>query len=279
MKSRFWTLFLAIFCFSLMNSASANPCDPMLDPAVYFRSVKGKIGYGVGGSARVYPLSFTLENLGLTEAKVASTKGKVLLLGEGYGTLLPLFLETSTAEVIAVDPIYALNPMPEGFMGEALVDYIAEYSSHLESSSSDRLSAKSNSINFIYSHMLVNNLVDVKLDSKGEPEIDKKGNTVYDFSKIAVGTIREAIRVLKPNGRAVFAGMMTKEESEQLMDLVMSDGNSPEEKSYSFEIESFQNTVDYKSFGSLAPDQQDAEPFTETFSRVIIKKKRNPPSR
>jgi SAM-dependent methyltransferase len=257
----------SILLLTLLSlDAWSSPCSRSLDPNQYFHAQEnGKIAFGAaGGNGRSYPKDYTLEDFDLTERQIASMEGEVVLLGEGYGSLLPLFLGAPKVHVVAVDPIYALQPLPSGFMGEGLKQFISQYSSHLNAASSDCLPMSDSSVDLIFSHMLINNLLDVKKDEKGED--------VLEFSQAAIDTIRESIRILKPGGKAVFVGYLDENDVRHLLEMVAANYHSPVAPRYHIDSKTFERTTDYRTFGTLAPDLQDRMPKKDMVSRLTIEK-------
>lgn len=275
-KNRCSLLFAtAVFVLGPSVGFSVDPCEKAVLPTDFFsvEEANGVIRFSLDGGrnssrARVYPLDYVLRNLGLTEAYIRNFTGRVLLAGEGYGKLLPEFLQSPRAVVTAVDPIYALNPIPPGFMGEGLRDYVQRFAQYLNPASADRLPFETRSVDLYIAHFLVNNFGNttvMNVPGVGQQEF-------FEFLPIVTNMVTESIRVLRPGGRAIFAGFVLSEDFENLMEDV--------EERYAgrpldyriVEIATFDRVTDYATFGSLAPDFRHLRNEEETISRLVIER-------
>ncbi|MCB0389926.1 MAG: methyltransferase domain-containing protein [Bdellovibrionales bacterium] len=148
-------------------------------------------------NARVYKLEFILENLGIDKATSEDlfTGKKVYLIAEGYSPLLP-FLLFNGADVIAADIWYHLA-IPESLNQQAMQKFVESYRHRLQLASALHIPQMDNSQDFVFSHMLLNNFLNKDMKVRHE----------Y-ISRV----LEEAIRILKPGGKAIFASLADEEE-------------------------------------------------------------------
>jgi SAM-dependent methyltransferase len=136
---------------------------------------------------------------------------KVLLVGEGFGELLPALLKAG-AKPRAVDPLYALKDVNErSFRMSLLRDspnarlalanlrgYLNEYGKYLRAGIAQRLPFKDGSFDFVISHLLISNLF-----SPNFIEGQTYRSQYRTISSAVIDAILESGRVLKPGGEAL----------------------------------------------------------------------------
>ena len=168
--------------------------------------------YGSGVFAlNTYSLKMTLEGLRITRDEFRSTFAgkKVLLIGEGFGELLPALLDIG-AQPVAVDPVYTLEEVPdEDWKLNAVADrpniqpvvsrlraYLEKYDEYLIPAVAQNLPFPDASFDFSISHMLLTNLIH---PVHAKIEDDPVSAVIRRFQS----TIMESARVLKPGGQAL----------------------------------------------------------------------------
>lgn len=146
-----------------------------------------------------YKLEFILSNLGLKRSQLRETFAgkKVLLVGEGFGELLPALLDAG-ADVQAVDPLYAFvghsDFSLEGVdpsnvtMLEHIRSFLYRYNSLLHAGVADQLPFADDTFDFHITHLVYNNF------------ITASGNV--DTLAI-LEAVHESIRVLKKGGQSL----------------------------------------------------------------------------
>jgi SAM-dependent methyltransferase len=136
---------------------------------------------------------------------------KVLLVGEGFGELLPALLEAG-AKPRAVDPLYALRDVNDRLIRMHLLKdspnaklillnlrgYLQEYDEYLRPAIAQRLPFKDESFDFVISHLLISNLFSPHLigDHTYQSEYPAIISSV-------ISAILESGRVLRPGGEAL----------------------------------------------------------------------------
>lgn len=145
---------------------------------------------------------------------------KVLLVGEGFGELLPALIDAG-AKPLAVDPLYALRSMNDrSFRMSSLKDspnarlvllnlrdYLSEYDDYLWPALAQQLPFKEESFDFVISHLLISNLFSPHFI---DGQTYRSEYRAIIFSVIT--SILESGRVLKRGGEAlhVIAGKNTR---------------------------------------------------------------------
>lgn len=199
-----------------------------------------------GVPARVYPLKYVLNNLGLSGTKLTGMFGKkVLLQGEGFGELLPALVELG-ADVKAIDLWYDRKDFPDSWMGQKMSSYVQTNRTYLVSGSAQEMPFEDESFDIVISHQLINN---------------------FDKLKPMARIIAESFRVLKFGGVAYHAGFIRGQDLGKLEELSQKIG--PTLPSFS-NIESMSFTYDPASMlgQEYGPDLQEVEPLENApFSR------------
>lgn len=267
-KHCLFVLTAAFFSTTTFAFEGKNCVDLFLKSNDYFHfETDGRITFGsVGANARSYPKNMTLELMGLSNEKIAQlAPGKVLILGEGFGNLLPQFLTNKDLQVTAVDPIYGIKEIPSGFMGTLLRKYIDLYRTHLRAESAASLSDKDNSIDYIYSNLLINNLLH---STKTE-----NGSETLEFSPLAIQVICESARVLKPGKTFVFSMLADANDFLELTQKLTLRYGSTEAMPFTLKAEHSQMTFDYSKFGEYGPDLREKPSNEMSITRVTLIKK------
>lgn len=215
-----------------------------------------------GARAQVYPLDFTLRNLGLTEQDLPLLGPNVVLVGEGYGRLFPVLHGISLLSVRAYDPIYGIRPIPQGHMGELLQQFLHAHAStnRLISASADQLPEKSNSVDTVIGHMLLNNFTDA--DDRWMQQGWK--------------TVIESVRVLRRGGKAIF-GQGSADDMELLMSIVQAEMARiwGEEPVIAYSLSHRKETIRYDDYGYYAQDRQGMVLENEPITILTITKLRD----
>lgn len=108
---------------------------------------------------KTYPLDEIKIALDLNPKFIDGIREKsILLLGEGDGHLLPFFLNHNLTNIRAVDIWYHNETFPKGKRGKELRQFNRKYSRYLIRASALDLPFESNSVDFIFSFKLLNNL-------------------------------------------------------------------------------------------------------------------------
>ena len=186
------------------SRAESKNCEARLLGSTGYALRGDQVVFG-SGTIRNYTLTKTLQHLGLQAIEIAKVQGRVLLLGEGLGKLLPAFSRYPMEQLIAVDPLYMFSPEVLGPTGSLVARYVENYRRHLIAASGAALPLPDNSIDQIWSHMLMNNFFLYQPD----------GSKTYD--DVGIQIMSEALRVLKINSRAVFTNKGTWERYEHLL--------------------------------------------------------------
>lgn len=173
-------------------------------------------------AGNTYSLDMILRGLRLTMAEFREKFAgkKVLLVGEGFGELLPALAEIG-AKPRAVDPVYALRDVNDRLFRTALLrdspnarlvllnlrGYLEEYDKYLRPALAQQLPFKDESFDFVISHLLISNLFSPYF-IEGQT-FHSQRRTIY---AAVINAILESGRVLKPNGEAlhVVAGKNTR---------------------------------------------------------------------
>ncbi len=167
MKSKVY--FIVFLIFSPGRAFGALTCEAVLRTAsrelvVHMETTaEGAIKIN-GAPARVYPLPMVLKNFRMTKADLEKFKGKkVLLLGEGFGQLLPALVEVG-ADVKAVDLMYSLDRtlIPDTWMGRLIRRFLDRYQDRLIPATAQNLPIADAEYDFVMSHMLINNFVSIE---------------------------------------------------------------------------------------------------------------------
>lgn len=200
-----------------------------------------------GKAARVYPLAFTLKNLGLPANGNYSAVGNVALVGEGFGQLLPHILESNDA-VLAIDLWYGESDFSDtNEMSRNMRAYIGEFAPWLVPGSAMKLPLQDQSQQLVLSHMLLLNL----------------GSYENQFH-----ALNEAARVLAPGGKAVFAyhgqGVATNSLKEAL------EAEWGENLRVSREV--FASRLDFSDSHDIAPDRVADDAVDMTVHRLTIER-------
>ena len=144
MKHRFNTMinnFLSFLLILLLCSGTIyanSKCDNLFDGfGVYRHGGHGFRFLRAGGvnvtGVQQYDTDFTLYNMGLENGSVqqwAKGKKKILLLGEGYGALLPFLLEQGISNTTALDIWYGeefKNIPVEAQQRDDIVDFLSQH--------------------------------------------------------------------------------------------------------------------------------------------------------
>lgn len=185
--------------WAVADTAPATTCGR--DVIVPKRPVQAQVATNAAGTmlmngvpTRVYPLRLALEHFHIVEADLEQIRGKsVLVLGEGFGELLPALLNVG-AHAVAVDLLYGVKTeaLPESWMNERILGFREQYGSHLVAGSALNLPFASGRFDFVLSHMLLNNFVN-----------DQNAESALRISE-------EALRVLKPGGESWHTGFITE---------------------------------------------------------------------
>lgn len=181
-----WTsrLIIGLLCWTSAVIASDGCLEVSIKPDDK-KYVRVNEVFVTGGT--FYPLNLILHNLSLEgESSPGHFAGKtVISLGEGFSGLVPHFLQHG-ALVRGLDLWYeSANEIPDNKYGMLMKRYIQDYGDHLIAADARQTPLKSESVDLVVSHMLVNNLEDYR-------------------DKLEV--IQEAIRVLKVGGEARIFG-------------------------------------------------------------------------
>lgn len=160
-----------------------------------------------------HSLAFIKQGLRLTdeEFKKKFAGKRVLLIGEGFGELLPALKEIG-ADVVAVDPIYALRDIPdEKFDQERLNElprarsilrnireYITEHRLNLRPALAQRLPFMDQSFDYAISHFLVSNLFAPHYVGFNQNFENQKA-LIY---RAVIDTLMESARVVAIGGQA-----------------------------------------------------------------------------
>ncbi|MGZ3722686.1 MAG: class I SAM-dependent methyltransferase [Bdellovibrionales bacterium] len=148
----------------------------------------------------VYTLDYVLKNLGLAKDELADTfAGKdVLLVGEGFGKLLPALLNVG-ARVTSVDPLYAIDfsqvkrerlSRSEQVMLGSIAKYMNEFGPHLKAGLAQKLPFPDASFDIYLTHMVWNNF----------------NNSDRSYKQVEIlAAIDESLRVVRPGGEIVSA--------------------------------------------------------------------------
>lgn len=245
--------FLSLLLFCVVDAHSVT-CAQAL--ASYRGDASGAIIHDGKARAQAYPLDFTLELLGLTPAQLGSLGSNIVLLGEGYGTLFPALYERPDVDVRAVDPIYALDPIPSGFMGNLLRNFLRKYrdTGRLLAESADQTSISANWADSVLSNLLLNNF----LDEEGE-----------QLKPIARDTVFEALRIVKPGGLIIFSTFLDQHKLERLAEEIKS---ARKEQIDSLVIQAGHVEINYDDFGPFARDKAGQTRRT-SISRLMIRKR------
>lgn len=129
---------------------------------------------------------------------------RVLLVGEGFGVLMPKLLSIG-ADAVAIDPLYSLKLIKREDVGlakisdrsaptetiQGLLNYIERYGDRLTPGVSDNLPFADGTFDNVISHKVITNFVK-----------DRATEPVYDWDLIRK-TITESARMLKPGGQAL----------------------------------------------------------------------------
>lgn len=159
-------------------------------------------------STVTHSFDMILKGLGMDQAEFKSTfKGKkVLLVGEGFGELLPN-LKAAGAEIKAIDPLYALANVDEDLWTLDVLEgrpkalqtvqhvkqYLSEHEDVIVPGLSTALPFASESFDFVISHFLLNNFITKSKDPSDQQEVRRLNQL----------TVLESARVLRPGGRAI----------------------------------------------------------------------------
>lgn len=257
-----------IVIINLVGSlAYGQGCMDLFDNYFFYHE-SGRIQFGeVRANARVYPKDYTLHSVGFSENEILNMKGRVLLVGEGYGQLLPIFIRNPHVQVTAIDPIYSIKDFPNGFMGRSLRTYVDKYSLYLDPSYSANLSNVPNdSVDLYIANFLINNMLEFERDNSGQIIPGQ-----YVSSPNILSTIKEALRVLKPGGKAIFTGFMSGAKSIRFEKSLAESYKGPLD--YLWKTETFQVITNFNSFGELAPDLIEMPVSRDTITRITITKK------
>jgi SAM-dependent methyltransferase len=137
---------------------------------------------------------------------------RILLIGEGFGELLPALIEIG-AEVVAVDPIYALRDIPEenfdqdrlkglprarAILGN-IRDYIQEHRTLLRPALAQKLPFKDKTFDYAISHFLVSNLFAPHFVGPRQ-NFENQKEMIY---RSVISTLMESARVVKIGGQAL----------------------------------------------------------------------------
>lgn len=200
-----------------------------------------------GKTARVYPLEFTLRNLGLPPNGDYSGVGNIALVGEGFGRLLPHILNTNDA-VIAIDLWYGETSfLANNEMSLNMMRYIESYGPFLAPGSATNLPLKDQSQMLVLSHMLLLNLGDFE-------------NQFY--------AVNEATRVLAPGGKAIFAYHGQGVSTSGLKSALESEWGSKVKVSSKV----FASRLDFSESADVAPDRAQDDPVHMTVHQLIIER-------
>jgi len=127
-------------------------------------------------SLLTYTLDFILNNLGIEKSDLPKTFAgkKVLLVGEGFGELLPALIEAGAA-VVAVDPLYAFVGQKDfstagvdssnQTMLKHIQSFFDRYSAWLKAGVADRLPFENDTFDFHITHLVYNNFLTPKGDT------------------------------------------------------------------------------------------------------------------
>lgn len=181
---------LAAFSTSLFAATGPQSCAGLVyetgasqgqDPDLIFVN-----GTKVTG-ARQYPLDVVLGNLELTADDLTRAVGFAgLLVGEGFSPLLGTLVGGEFSPIRAVDLWYGDSGFPDTQDGRSMSQFIALYGPYLVRGNALELPIADASRDFVWSHLLVNNLDDDRTEATGE----RRRATM------------EMVRVLKPAGEA-----------------------------------------------------------------------------
>ena len=200
-----------------------------------------------GKTARVYPLEFTLKNLGLPQNGDYSGVGNIALVGEGFGLLLPHILQTNDA-VIAIDLWYGETGfLSNNEMSLNMMRYIENYGPYLAPGSATNLPLKDQSQKLVLSHMLLLNL----------------GNFESQYY-----AVNEATRVLAPGGKAVFAYHGQGVPTNALKSALEAEWGSKVKVSSRV----FASRLDFSESADVAPDRVQDEPVHMTVHQLVIER-------
>lgn len=164
-------------------------------------------------AGNTHSLDMVLRGLRLTAAEFRKKFAgkKVLLVGEGFGELLPALAEIG-AKPRAVDPVYALKDVNDRQFRTSLLrdapnarlvlrnlrGYLEEYDKYLRPAVAQQLPFKDESFDFVISHLLISNLFSPYfLDGQS---FHSQRLSIYSA---VIHTILESGRVLKPGGEAL----------------------------------------------------------------------------
>lgn len=254
-----------IICNLIYGSIGFGPqafgiihCDNILQVLADFKGLdNGAITYnqsGGGARAQSYPLDFTLENLGLTEELLPTLGPNVSLIGEGYSRLYPVIKKIAGLKAKAFDPIYGLNPIPEGFMGDLLRQFLAENSNdELYACSSDHVPLPDGWANTTIGHMLLNNFSD----------------DAGAWQPLAIDTVIEAMRVTGPGGKVIFASFNDEAETAALLEAVALKLNVTVDQLHA-ETKTWKHTVRYDDYGIYALDRKGKVIEDMPITRIVI---------
>lgn len=160
----------------------------------------------------IYSLEMVLHNLDLKS--IDSLKGKsVLSLAEGVSGLLPHLIQNGIA-ARGLDLWYHSSELPNNYSGQLMSSHIEKWGDYLINGDATKIPLESESVDFVISHMLVNNV-----------DLDTQKRIVSD-----------SVRVLKKGGQIRIFGF-DKEESKEVGAFL--DELWPQSISYSFEEKHF----------------------------------------
>ena len=166
-------IFLLFFVLSHTALYAGTKCEKIFSFENYdgigvWKSGENGFRYSTAGGITVtgepqYDRNFTRKNLGLNVPIINSWKKerkKILLLGEGYGSLLPLMIE-SGIEAKALDLWYGAKEEDIPWQTQQyddIISYLEKYKPYLIAGSALELPESVERPNIILSHQLVNNI-------------------------------------------------------------------------------------------------------------------------
>lgn len=160
-----------------------------------------------------HSLAFIKQSLRLTDEQFREKFAgkKILLIGEGFGELLPALKDVG-ADVVAVDPIYALRDIAEEEFDQQRLstlpraqailrnirEYTEEHRTQLRPALAQKLPFMNETFDYAISHFLVSNLF--------APHFVRSNQTFANQKKMiyraVIDTLMESARVVKKGGQA-----------------------------------------------------------------------------
>jgi SAM-dependent methyltransferase len=228
---------LTLFLFFLPSAFAASPllvdCEVMLGTVKkpyhmqvlasrYSLAVRLPGYYDGVIAGNTHSLNMVLKGLRMSadQFRTKFAGKKVLLVGEGFGELLPALIDAG-AKPLAVDPLYALRGMNDRLFRMSSLkdspnarlvllnfrDYLNEYDDYLWPALAQQLPFKEESFDFVISHLLISNLFSPNFID-GQTYRSQYRTIIFSV----ITSILESGRVLKRGGEAlhVIAGKNTR---------------------------------------------------------------------